>query len=88
MDSFIPDPDHLPEFNLPEELLEQLYEFSGNGDHSKGFFLTFVAQNGTPVIFSKTENPIIEMGLRKAIEQYLSQSEQADIDTSFGQIEE
>ena len=88
MDSFSPDPDNIPDFQLPESSLDQLYEFSGNGDHSKGFMLIFVGQTGTPIIYTKTENQIIELGLRKAIEQYLSQSEEADIDTNFGQREE
>ena len=87
MDSFSPDPDNIPEFSLPEKILDQVYDFSGNGDHSKGFLLVFVGQNGAPVIYTKTENQIIEMGLRKAVEQYLSQSEEADIDSSFGQSE-
>ena len=88
MDPFIPDPDNIPEFFLPDSLLEKIYEFSGNGDHSKGFMLIFVGQQGTPAVYTKTENQIIEMGLRKAAEQYLSQSQEADIDNSFGQQEE
>ena len=88
MEDFNPDPENIPSFKLPEQVLEQLYEFSGSGDHSKGFLLIFVGQNGAPLIFSKTQNQIIEMGLRKAVEQYLQQSEQADIDSSFGQIDE
>jgi len=82
---FTPDPDNIPDFTLPENLLEQIYQFSGNGDAGKGFMLVFVGQNGSPTIYSKTDTQIIEMGLRKAIEQYLQQSEQADIDSSFGQ---
>ena len=88
MDNFDPDPDNIPDFNLPEKVLEQLYDFSGNGDISKGFLLAFVGQNGMPAIYSKTESQIIEMGLRKAVEQYLEQSEQTDIDGSIGPVEE
>ena len=85
MEEFNPDPQNIPGFALPERLLDQLYEFSGNGDHSKGFLLIFVGQNWSPLIYTKTENQIIEMGLRKAVEEYLSQSESQDIDTNHDQ---
>ena len=88
MDDFNVDPENIPEFHLPEGLLEQLYSFSGTGDHSKGFILVFAGQQGLPLIYSKTENQIIEMGLRKALEEYLKQAAQADIDSSFGQLGE
>jgi len=88
MDDFTPDPNDIPEFVLPEKLLEQLYEFSGTGDSAKGFLLAFVGQNGSPAIYTKTDTQIVEMGLRKAVEQYLEQSEQADIDSSIGPLED
>ncbi len=85
MEEFNPDPDNIPGFSLPDKLLEQIYEFSGNGDHSKGFLLLFIGQNGAPLIYTKAQNQIIEMGLRKAVEEYLSQSENQDIDTNHDQ---
>ena len=88
MDSFNPDPNNIGSFELPENLLEQIYDFSGGGDHSKGFLLVFVSQSGAPVIFTKTENQIIELGLRKATEQYLSHSEEVDIDSNIGPQEQ
>jgi hypothetical protein len=88
MDEFNPKPDDIPEFILPEQILEQLYEFSGTGDSSKGFLLAFVGPNGAPTIYTKTDTQIVEMGLRKAVEQYLEQLEQPDIDGSIGPPEE
>jgi len=88
MEEFNIDPEGVPDFKLPDQTLEQLYEFSGNGDHSKGFLLIFVGQNGMPLIYSKTENQIIEMGLRKATEEYLEQSAQTDIDNSLGPLDD
>ena len=88
MDNFNPNPEDIPDFVLPDQLLDQLYEFSGNGEASKGFLLAFVGQNGSPTIYTKNDTQIIEMGLRKAVEQYLEQSEQTDIDSSIGPIEE
>tara|TARA_R100000008_G_C3571535_1_gene162466 strand:+ start:515 stop:781 length:267 start_codon:yes stop_codon:yes gene_type:complete len=88
MDDFNLDPENIPNFHLPENTLEQLYNFSGNGDAGKGFLLIFAGQDGTPMIYSKTESQLIEMGLRKAMEEYLKQATQTDIDTSFGQVDE
>ena len=88
MDSFNPDPNNIPDFSLPSKLLEQIYEFSGTGDSAKGFLIAFVGQNGSPTIYTKTDTQIVEMGLRKAVEQYLEQSQQTDIDGSIGPIEE
>tara|TARA_B110000196_G_C20897581_1_gene544370 strand:+ start:308 stop:574 length:267 start_codon:yes stop_codon:yes gene_type:complete len=88
MEDFTPDPNNIPEFVLPDKLLEQIYEFSGTGDSAKGFLLAFVGQNGSPAIYTKTDTQIVEMGLRKAVEQYLEQSEQTDIDSSIGPVDE
>ena len=73
---------------MSDKLLEQIYEFSGTGDSAKGFLLAFVGQNGSPAIYTKTDTQIVEMGLRKAVEQYLEQSEQTDIDSSIGPVDE
>ena len=62
--------------------------FREPGDSAKGFMLAFVGQNGSPTIYTKTDTQIVEMGLRKAVEQYLEQSQQTDIDGSIGPIEE
>lgn len=72
------DPENLGSFSLPRSLLEQLFEFSGGPDHSKGFILAFVSQQGSPLVFSKSQNQIVEMGLRKSLEKYLLDSEEAE----------
>jgi hypothetical protein len=69
----------LPEFVLPGSFLDQLFEFSGSTDGNKGFLLAFVNQNGSPVVYTKADNQIIEMGLRKAIERYIIESEEAEL---------
>jgi hypothetical protein len=76
------------DFVIPENLLERLYDFSGDADSSKGFVLAYASQSGNPIVYTKTTSRLIEMGLRKALEQYLSQAEQHDIDTSIGTSEE
>ena len=82
------DPNPFGDFVIPENLLEKLYDFSGEADGSKGFVLAYASQSGNPIVYTKTTSRLMEMGLRKALEQYLSQAEQHDIDTSIGTSEE
>ncbi len=76
------DPENLGVFSIPESMLQKLFEFSGDADHSKGFILAYVDQNGKPMIYTKSQNQIIEMGLRKALEKYLISLEETE--TMFG----
>ncbi len=68
----------LSEFILPEAFLSQLFELSGSTDGNRGFVLAFVNHKGEPMVYTKADNQIIEMGLRKALEKYLIDSEEAD----------
>jgi hypothetical protein len=72
------DPEALPEFTLPESFLEQLYEFTGSSSANKGFVLVYTDQNGRPMVYSRTDSQIIEMGLRKSMEKYLIDVENAE----------
>lgn len=73
------DPDNLPQFQIPQDLLEKLYEFTGNSsDSSKGFLMAYTDQNGSPMIFCRAGSQIVEMGIRKALEKYLIEIENVD----------
>ncbi len=72
------DPDSLPQFSLPPKLVDQLYEFSGNIEGSRGFLLLHINQEGSPMVYFKADNQIIELGLRKALEQFVLDFEEAD----------
>lgn len=73
------DPDNLPAFQIPQDLLEKLYEFSGNSSEcSKGFLMAYTDQNGAPMIFCRAGSQIVEMGIRKALEKYLIEIENVD----------
>jgi hypothetical protein len=72
------DPENLSEFSIPEGMLTQLFEFTGDVDHSKGFILAFVTHKGKPLVYTRTQNQIVEMGLRKALEKYLIGIEDAE----------
>tara|TARA_A200000159_G_C7300873_1_gene330100 strand:- start:854 stop:1117 length:264 start_codon:yes stop_codon:yes gene_type:complete len=72
-------PENLQSFQMPEDLLEKIFEFTGNGhDSSKGFLLAYSDQEGSPLILCRAGSQIIEMGIRKSLEQYLIGLENVD----------
>ena len=72
-------PENLQSFQMPEDLLEKIFEFTGNGhDSSKGFLLAYSDQEGAPLILCRAGSQIIEMGIRKSLEQYLIGLENVD----------
>lgn len=72
----------LPSFTFPKSFLEQIFEFSGSTEGNRGFALVFVNQDGAPMIYSKSDNQIIELGLRKAMEKYLMELEESEFPNS------
>lgn len=72
------DPDNFPKFTLPSKLITQLYEFSGNTEGTRGFILVHINQEGSPMVYFKADNQIIELGLRKALEQFILDFEESD----------
>lgn len=77
MSSFDSNNDELPLFSVPESTLLQLFELTGSADSHKGFVLAYVNENGAPVIFSKTDSQIVEMGLQHALTQFLEEQLEA-----------
>lgn len=71
-------PEDLEAFVFPDSLLYKIYDMTGQDENSRGFVLAYVGDKGIPVIQSKAESTIVEMGLRKALEQYLSEVEQLE----------
>lgn len=75
-----------PSFVLPESFLNQIFEFSGSTEGNRGFMLAFVNQAGEPVVYTKADSQIIELGLRKAMEKYIIESEESETyDNNRGQ---
>jgi hypothetical protein len=74
--------ENFKQFKIPENYFNKLYEFSGSDESSKGFIVAYVSQDGCPMIYTKVANPIVEMGLVKALEKYLDEvdKEQNSID--------
>lgn len=71
-------PENLSNFKMPESLLNKIYELSGEAEHTKGFILAFSTQEGKPLVFTRAQNQITEMGLRKALEKYLINLEETE----------
>jgi len=72
------DPDKLPHFQLPESFLEELFELTGEAESNRGFLLACVGQDGRPYIYQKSASPVVEMGIRKSLEEYLLDLENSD----------
>jgi hypothetical protein len=71
-------------FKIPENYFNRLFEFTGSDESSKGFIVAYVDQDGCPMIYSKIASPIVEMGLIKTLENYLTEinNSQDSIDLS------
>lgn len=62
------------EFSIPDNFIDQLYEFSGGVDKYKGLILAVCTENGSPTIYSKYDSSIVELGLKKSIRDFVSNS--------------
>lgn len=78
MDNSQFDEDSLPSFIFPKAFLDQIFEFTGSTEGNRGFLLVSVNQEGAPTVYAQADSQIIEMGLRKALEKYLLDSEEAE----------
>jgi hypothetical protein len=81
--------DGMPKFQMPPNLIDQLYELSGNADKYKGVVFAYLSEDGTPLIYAKYDSQVIEFGMRKALEKYLESSDMNEMtingDESFGE---
>jgi len=66
------DPEQIGPFIFPDSVLQKIYDMTGDDDSSRGFIVAYVSNDGMPVIHTKVSSQIVEMGLRKALEDYLS----------------
>jgi hypothetical protein len=69
----------LPNFQIPQGFLDQLYDFTGGVDGNSGYVLTYVDDQGRALVYSRSSSQIVEMGLRKALEKYLMELEEGEI---------
>lgn len=60
------------EFSIPENFIQQLYEFSGSADKYKGIILALCSERGEPTIYSKYGSTIVEVGLKSVLSNFVS----------------
>jgi hypothetical protein len=75
-----------PPFFIPESFLNQLFELTGLAESHKGFILAYVTEQGTPLVLTKTDSQIVELGLQEALQQYLEELTQRE-DIQFPPLE-
>ena len=62
-------------FSIPSGFVEKLYEISGDSDKHKGVIMVAANESGDPIVYSKFDSAITELGLLKALSQYLTRME-------------
>lgn len=62
-------------FSIPSGLVEKIYEISGDADKYKGIIMIAANESGDPIVYSKFDSSITELGLTKALSQYLARME-------------
>ena len=82
------DPNNLPDFHIPSQFLEQLFEMTGGADYGKGFIMAYAAPDGRALIYSRCGTQIVEMGLRKALEKFFKEMEPAEDTLGFNSADE
>ena len=55
--------------------MEKIYEISGDSDKYKGIIMIAANESGDPIVYSKFDSSITELGLTKALSQYLARME-------------
>lgn len=62
-------------FSIPSGFVEKIYEISGDSDKHKGVIMVAANESGDPIVYSKFDSAITELGLLKALSQYLTKME-------------
>lgn len=71
------------EFKIPDQFIEKLYEFSGGADKYKGIILCICSENGNPMIYHNFDSPIVELGLKKSLEEFLKEPQYTTSTSQF-----
>lgn len=63
-----------PEFSIPSEMVDKLYDLSGGVDKYKGIIMAVSSDAGRPLIYQRFDCGMTELGLTKALEDYICRS--------------
>lgn len=69
-------------FEVPQKLLDKLYELTGGPNCYKGFIIVYSTEEGQPIIYTKTDTQITEYGLLRALEEFLTENKEETFDLS------
>lgn len=58
-------------FSIPQGFVEKIYEISGDSDKYKGVIMVAANESGDPIVYSKFDSSVTELGLTRALQQYL-----------------
>ncbi len=64
-------PDSLPQFKIPNNIINQLFELTGGAEKFKGLIFACATEDGNPLIYTKYDSQMTELALRKSVECYL-----------------
>jgi hypothetical protein len=70
-------------FEVPNKVLDKLYELTGSTGAYKGFVIAYATDTGDPVVQARFDNQMTEYALNKAMETYM-----LNLDTSTAEIDE
>ncbi len=62
-------------FSIPSGFVEKIYEISGDSDKYKGVIMVAANESGDPIVYTKFDSSITELGLTRALSQYLTRIE-------------
>lgn len=63
------------DFLFPTKLVEQIYEISGGADSCKGVILCVCSPKGEPQVYTRFDCMITSLGMKTALNQWLSDQE-------------
>ena len=61
-------------FFIPDKTISKLYDISGGVDRNKGVIMIACNENGDPIIYSKYQDSVTELGMKQALNNWLNKN--------------
>lgn len=69
-------------FMIPEKMIDKIFEISGGANNkNKGLILAVCNDKGDPVIYSRFDESIVQIGLTSSLMDYLNVLKKGGVDT-------
>lgn len=68
------------DYAISSKTLDKLFDLTGDGKHYKGFIMFHTTSQGNIVISKKVENEIVQMGLFKAIDDFVKEAGEGELE--------